>query len=90
MSIASEFLCRAADIRRTGSASLDIAYVACGRTDVFFELILKPWDYAAGALLLQEAGGILNMPGRQTIDYDQSTEILASNSLCFREAKKNY
>ncbi len=44
-------------IRRTGSAALDLAYVACGRFDGFFEFGLKPWDIAAGALLVQEAGG---------------------------------
>jgi myo-inositol-1(or 4)-monophosphatase len=48
---------RAAGVRRPGSASLDLAYVACGRTDGFFELGLAPWDTAAGTLLIQEAGG---------------------------------
>ena len=48
---------RAAGVRRPGSASLDLAYVACGRTDGFFELGLAPWDTAAGALLIREAGG---------------------------------
>src|SRR5690625_7663313 len=45
------------DIRRIGAASLDLAYVACGRLDAYWELNLKPWDVAAGALLVQEAGG---------------------------------
>ena len=44
-------------IRRAGSAALDLAYVACGRLDAFWELGLKPWDIAAGILLVQEAGG---------------------------------
>ncbi len=48
-----------AGIRRAGSASLDLAYVACGRTDGFWELGLSPWDCAAGALLIREAGGIV-------------------------------
>lgn len=47
------------DIRRAGTASLDFAYVACGRLDGFWELGLKPWDMAAGALLVQEAGGVV-------------------------------
>ena len=47
-----------AGIRRAGAASLDLAYVACGRLDGFWEFNLKPWDIAAGALLIQEAGGI--------------------------------
>lgn len=45
------------DIRRTGSAALDLAYVACGRTGGFFETRLSPWDFAAGMLLVTEAGG---------------------------------
>lgn len=49
----------AAGIRRAGTASLDLAYVACGRLDGFWEFGLKPWDIAAGALLVQEAGGIV-------------------------------
>jgi len=48
---------RAEDIRRTGSAALDIAYVAAGRLDGFYEIGLKPWDMAAGCLLVREAGG---------------------------------
>lgn len=47
------------DIRRAGAASLDLAYVACGRLDGYWELNLKPWDIAAGALLVQEAGGVV-------------------------------
>jgi myo-inositol-1(or 4)-monophosphatase len=53
------FIVRAQGIRRTGSAALDLAYVACGRFDGFFEFGLKPWDVAAGALLVQEAGGVM-------------------------------
>ena len=49
-----------AGIRRPGSAALDLAYVACGRLDGFWEAGLKPWDMAAGALLVQEAGGIVS------------------------------
>ncbi|HMB55576.1 MAG TPA: inositol monophosphatase family protein [Arenimonas sp.] len=47
----------AEDIRRTGSAALDLAYVACGRADGYFEAGVKPWDVAAGMLLVREAGG---------------------------------
>ncbi len=47
----------AEDIRRTGSAALDLAYVACGRVDGYFEAGVKPWDIAAGVLLVREAGG---------------------------------
>jgi myo-inositol-1(or 4)-monophosphatase len=48
-----------AQIRRGGSAALDLAYVAAGRFDGFFELGLKPWDIAAGELIVKEAGGVV-------------------------------
>jgi myo-inositol-1(or 4)-monophosphatase len=50
----------AAGVRRPGAAALDLAYVAAGRLDGFWEFGLKPWDIAAGALLIQEAGGIIS------------------------------
>jgi fructose-1,6-bisphosphatase/inositol monophosphatase family enzyme len=51
-------LARCLEIRRAGAASLDLAYVAAGRLDGFWELGLKEWDIAGGALLVQEAGGV--------------------------------
>ena len=45
-------------VRRAGSAALDLAYVACGRLDAFWEFGLHPWDMAAGILMIQEAGGV--------------------------------
>jgi myo-inositol-1(or 4)-monophosphatase len=50
---------RVRDIRRPGSAALDLSYVACGRVDAYYERDLKPWDWAAGRLLVVEAGGAL-------------------------------
>jgi myo-inositol-1(or 4)-monophosphatase len=50
---------KSAGVRRAGAAALDLAYVACGRLDAFWELGLSPWDMAAGALLIQEAGGLV-------------------------------
>jgi myo-inositol-1(or 4)-monophosphatase len=55
----NHFIRRAQGIRRTGSAALDLAYVAAGRFDGFFEFGLKPWDIAAGSLLVEEAGGVI-------------------------------
>jgi myo-inositol-1(or 4)-monophosphatase len=48
------------DLRRAGSAALDLAWVACGRLDGFYEVPLKPWDRAAGSLVVQEAGGTVS------------------------------
>ena len=53
------FMETAAGVRRAGAAALDLAYVACGRLDAFWELGLSPWDMAAGTLLIQEAGGLV-------------------------------
>lgn len=57
MTIFGEVFGHCSDLRRTGSAALDLAYVAAGRLDGFFEIGLKPWDIAAGDLLCREAGG---------------------------------
>ena len=54
------FMIQSQGIRRNGSAALDLCYVACGRLDGFWELKLRPWDLAAGALIVEEAGGSLS------------------------------
>ena len=67
----------AAGVRRAGSAALDLAYVAAGRVDGFWELGLSPWDIAAGALLVQEAGGLVSgISGRD--DYLESGDVIAA------------
>lgn len=67
-------------IRRFGSAAVDLAYVACGRFDAFFELGLKPWDVAAGSLLVQNAGGRVT-DFSDGDSYLHGKEILAANPL---------
>jgi myo-inositol-1(or 4)-monophosphatase len=65
-------------IRRPGSAALDLAYVANGSLDAFWEIGLSPWDIAAGALLVQEAGGIIsNLNGKE--GWLQSGNVLAAS-----------
>ncbi len=66
-------------MRRIGAASVDLAYVACGRLDVFYELWLRPWDMAAGWLLVEEAGGRLTLPSGDA--YRFGGEVVASNGL---------
>ena len=73
------FLC-CADIRRCGSAALDLAYLAAGRNDIFFEYRLSPWDIAAGALLVAEAGGILSDMNGNPIDYTKPTPVIAATA----------
>jgi myo-inositol-1(or 4)-monophosphatase len=67
-----------AGLRRPGVASLDLAYVACGRYDGFWEYGLKPWDIAAGALIVQEAGGInCDMTGAE--NFMENGDIISCN-----------
>lgn len=67
------------DIRRSGSAVLDLCYVACGRVDGFFEQRLAPWDFAAGALMILEAGGrIMTIDG--PLQYGKKIGMIAGNA----------
>ena len=88
MNAALVFLRKAADVRRCGSAALDLAYVAAGRQDIYFELTLRPWDYAAGSLLVLEAGGCFAMPTLDKADYGQSAAVLAANPVCMPAASE--
>lgn len=72
-----------AGARRAGSAALDLAYVAAGRLDGFFELGLKEWDVAAGSLLVQEAGGLVGAPDGSP-EITSSGDILAANPRLFK------
>lgn len=66
------------DIRRAGSAALDLAYVACGRLDGFIERQLKPWDVAAGILLVEEAGGCVTDYDGKPVDFTGKCDISAA------------
>lgn len=77
-------LTHAQGVRRPGAATLDLAYLACGRFDAFWEVGLKPWDTAAGYLLVEEAGGILsNFNGSPFSPF--IPELLASNGLLHKD-----
>ena len=79
-----EFTLRSHGVRRAGSAALDLAYVACGRLEAFWEIKLNPWDTSAGFLLVEEAGGkITHFDGSKfTLD---SREVFATNGLIHTE-----
>ena len=70
------------DFRRFGSAELDVCYVACGRAEVFFECRLSPWDYAAGSLILTEAGGKITRLDGSPIDPYRGGSVWATNGVC--------
>ncbi len=83
MKIASELLYKCADIRRFGSAAIDLAYLAAGRFDLFFEVQLSPWDYAAGMLIIKEAGGIITDMQGNELKLDKPTPVIAGNPIAY-------
>ena len=87
--LAKELFLVGADIRRCGSAALDLAYLAAGRNDVFFEMILSPWDFAAGYVLITEAGGIMTHISGAPLDFSKSQPIIASNRLAYDQLLKS-
>ena len=71
-------------LRRLGSAATDLAYVACGRFEGFYEYSLQPWDVAAGAFIVKQAGGIVtDFSGKDNFIFGK--EIVAGNNACFPE-----
>ncbi len=78
------FMMRTQGVRRVGSASLDLCYVACGRADAFWEWRLHPWDTAAGSLIVEEAGGKMSNFTGQTFDIT-GEQTLATNGLLHQE-----
>lgn len=82
LAIFRELAEKTAGQRRPGAASLDLAYVACGRYDGFWEFGLSPWDMAAGALLISEAGGLIS-DLRGNADYLQTGNVIAGTPKVF-------
>ena len=80
----ANFIMHAQGVRRDGAAALDLAYVAAGRFDGFWEEGLKPWDVAAGALLIEEAGGRISKYRGEHLDI-YSPPVVASNGLIHKE-----
>lgn len=83
-------MAQTADVRRFGSAALDLAYIATGRADIFFEYSLSPWDYAAGKLLVTEAGGVFSLLDLRNdmLDFSRPAAVFASNTACADKALK--
>ena len=80
LTILKNFSMIAADFRRFGSAVIELCNIACGRAEVHFELKLQPWDFAAGMLIVEEAGGKVTQLNGEKITFDKATSILASNN----------
>ena len=77
--LAYEYFQKCLDIRRSGSAALDLCSIASGRAELYFELILSPWDFAAGALIVEEAGGIVTTVEGDTLLCLEKSSVLARN-----------
>lgn len=73
------------DIRRSGSAALDLCYIACGRCGLFFESSLSPWDYAAGSLIVEESGGIISCLEQKPLPLDASSSVVAANRNAYKD-----
>lgn len=79
MDLATQLFARSCDFRRFGAAALDLCYVACGRGELFFEYSLSPWDYAAGSLLVTEAGGVASTLAGEPLPITRRTSVWVCN-----------
>lgn len=75
--IAYYYFRKCLDLRRSGSAAIDLCDIACGRAELFFELKLSPWDYAAGSLIIKEAGGCICGCGQTSLQFEHPQSIIA-------------
>ncbi|MBQ9921896.1 MAG: inositol monophosphatase [Clostridia bacterium] len=84
--LVEEFLKTSMDIRRSGSAVLDLCDVAAKRSNLFFELQLMPWDYAAASLIVTEAGGIVTTMDNTALLFNKPCSVLAGTQNAHRQA----
>ena len=77
---------QALDLRSSGSAALDLCYVASGRVNLFFEYQLSPWDYCAGSLILTEAGGRVSQWSGEKLDLERGGSVLAAGANAYEAA----
>ncbi|MDD6672502.1 MAG: inositol monophosphatase family protein [Eubacteriales bacterium] len=81
---------KAIEVRRSGCAALDICYVACGRADMYYELILRPWDWAGATVILREAGGICSLTDGTGVSLNEVKSYLCANPKNIREFYEIY
>ncbi|RKM59774.1 inositol monophosphatase [Butyrivibrio sp. CB08] len=82
---AFEYFKRGLDLRRSGSAAIDLCTIAAGRAELYFELRLYPWDHAAGSLMVKEAGGVVTTVDGEPLPYDRPSSVLATNKRIAKE-----
>ena len=85
MQMATEILYKCADLRRCGSAAIDLSGIAAGRYDLFFEIVLSPWDFAAAMVLIKEAGGIITDMQGNELKFDAPCPVIAGNPIAYPE-----
>ncbi|RKJ40741.1 inositol monophosphatase [Acutalibacter sp. 1XD8-33] len=83
-----ELFLRCGDLRRSGSAALDLCHVAAGRCDGFFESILSPWDYCAATVILREAGALSGTLGGGALGYEKPMLVMAGSPAVFQELRE--
>lgn len=76
------------DVRRSGSAALDICYVACGRVDAYYEERLSPWDYAAGYVIAKQAQVEMMGLRNEELDFTKPIGVLFASPSCFKDIRK--
>lgn len=76
------------DVRRSGSAALDLCYVASGKVDAYYEMELSPWDYAAGRIIALNAGAMGIALNKETFDYSKKIGVYFANPVCFEEIRE--
>ena len=81
LDITRQLFDRSCDFRRMGAAALDLCALACGRLEAFFECQLSPWDYAAGSLLITEAGGVISTLEGEPVCLTEKCSVWAANAV---------
>lgn len=79
--LARKFFDKALDLRRSGSAAIDLCNVAAGRAELYFECVLSPWDFAAGSLIVEEAGGKVTTLDGGPLTLEKKCSVLATNGV---------
>ena len=80
--LAYDFYRKSLDVRRSGSSAIDLCSIAAGRAEFFFELRLCSWDYAAGSLIVTEAGGRVTTADGEELPFGESSSVMATNGVC--------
>ncbi|MBQ9530877.1 MAG: inositol monophosphatase [Eubacterium sp.] len=88
--LAEKLFLRSIEVRRAGSAALDICYVAAGKADFYYELILRPWDWVGATVILQEAGGIAKTADGKDIDPSKIQSYICGNDKNIKEFYELY